>query len=80
MPMKSESVATLRKRYHREWLLVAVDRLDPRTQEPLMGRVLSHSPNREEIYDRLVKAKGLTMALYSETTLPQGYAIAFFRW
>ena len=58
---------------------MAVDRLDPRTQVPLMGRVLAHSPHREDIYNRLVKAKGLTVALYSETTLPQGYAVAFFR-
>jgi hypothetical protein len=78
--MKSQLIPVLRKRFRREWLLVAVDRLDPRTQVPLKGRILAHSPHREDIYNRLVKAKGLTMALYSETTLPQGYAIAFFRY
>jgi len=54
-----------------------VDRVDPRTQVPIRGRLLAHSPHREEIYDRLAKAKGLALALYSETTLPQGYAVAF---
>ena len=75
--MKSEPLNRLRKRFHREWLLIAVDRLDPKTQAPLSGRLLAHSPHRDEIYDRLVKAKGLAVAVYSETTLPQGYAVAF---
>ena len=75
--MKSEPLNRLRKRFHREWLLVAVDRLDPKTQAPIRGRLLAHSPHRDEIYDRLVKAKGLAVAVYSETTLPQGYAVAF---
>ena len=30
-----------------------------------------------DIYDRLVSAKGLAVAIYSEKTLPQGYAVAF---
>ena len=75
--MKSEPIAHIRKRFRREWLLIVVDRLDPRTQEPLRGRLLSHSPHRDEVYNRLVKARGLTVALYSDSTLPQGYAVAF---
>jgi hypothetical protein len=75
--MRSGPIERIRKRFRREWLLIAVDELDSRTQEPRKGRLLAHSPHRDEIYDRMVKAKGLTMALYSDTTLPQGYAIAF---
>lgn len=75
--MKSQRVADIRKQFRREWLLIAVDRLNPRTLEPLRGRLLAHSPHRDEIYNRLVKAKGLTLALYSDKTLPQGYAVAF---
>jgi hypothetical protein len=75
--MKSQPIDRIRKRFRREWLLFAVDRLDPRTQEPRSGRLLAHSPRRDDIYDRLVKAKGLTVAIYSEKTLPQGYAVAF---
>jgi len=75
--MKPQRIETIRKRFHREWLLIAVDRVDPRTQVPMSGRLLAHSPHREEIYDRLANAKGLILALYSETTLPQGYAVAF---
>ena len=75
--MKSQSINQIRKRFRREWLLVRVNRLDARTQVPLTGRLLAHSPHRDEIYDRLVTAKGLTLVLYSDTTLPQGYAVAF---
>jgi hypothetical protein len=75
--MKTLSVEQIRKRFHREWLLIAADRVDPRTQVPLTGRLLAHSPHRDEVYDRWVKAKGLTVVLYSEKKLPQGYAVAF---
>lgn len=75
--MKSQSINHIRKRFRREWLLIAVDRVDKRTQEPLSGRLVAHSPRRGDIYDRLVKAKGLSVALYSDRTLPQGYAVAF---
>ena len=75
--MKSESVEKIRERFRREWLLIVADRLDPRTQIPLTGRLLFHSPHRGDVYNRLVKAPGLTFALFSEKKLPQGYAVAF---
>lgn len=75
--MKSLPIEQIRRRYKREWLLIVVDHVDPRSQMPITGRLLAHSSHRDEIYDRLVKAKGLTFALYSEKTLPQGYAVAF---
>ena len=77
--MKTQPISQIRKRFRREWLLIAVERMDPRTQEPISGRLLAHSPHRDDIYDRMVKAKGLTFALYSEKSLPQGYAVAFLR-
>ena len=75
--MHSQAIDHIRRRFHREWLLILVDRIDPRTQTPIRGRLLAHSPHRDEIYDRLAKAKGLAVAIYSDRTLPQGYAVAF---
>lgn len=75
--MKSQPIERIRRRFRREWLLIAVDHVDPRTQAPLNGRLLAHSPHRDEIYTQWVKARGLTVPIYSETTLPQGYAVAF---
>ncbi len=75
--MKVQPIDRIRKRFRREWLLIKAEQVDPRTQVPLTGRLLAHSPRRHEIYDRLVKSKGLTFVLYSDKTLPQGYAVAF---
>ena len=75
--MKSQPIDQIRKAFRREWLLITVDRVDPRTQIPIRGRLLAHSPHRDEIYNRLVNVKGLAVALYSDKTLPQGYAVAF---
>jgi len=75
--MKSQPIERIRKRFHREWLLVSVDRMEPRTQVPVSGRLLAHSPRRDEIYKRLVNARGLTCVLYSDKRLPHGYAVAF---
>jgi hypothetical protein len=75
--MKSRPINQIRKQFRREWLLIAADRLERRTQVPICGRLLAHSPHRDEIYNRLVKSRGLTFVLYSEKTLPQGYAVAF---
>jgi hypothetical protein len=77
MAVKARPIDKLRKRLHREWLLVAVGRVDPRTQAPLTGRLLAHSPHRDEIYRRSVKAKGPAFVVYSDKTLPRGYAAAF---
>jgi len=75
--MKSKPIQDIRKRFRREWLLIRADRIDPRTQVPLSGRLLAHSPHRDEVYDRLVRSKGLTFVLYSDMSLPHGYAVAF---
>ena len=75
--MKSELIERMRRRFRREWLLIAVDELDLRTQEPTRGRLLAHSPNRDEIYDAMKTAKGLIYVVCSEKHLPKGYAVAF---
>jgi hypothetical protein len=75
--MKSRAIQQIRRGFRREWLLIAVDRLDPRTQVPITGRLLVHSPHRDEVYDAMLRRKGLTLVTYSEDRLPAGYATAF---
>lgn len=75
--MKARTIDAIRKRFRREWLLIAVETMDARTQEPLRGRLLAHSPHRDEVDKRFVAAKGLTCVFYSDKNLPQGYAVAF---
>ena len=75
--MNSQPIEQLRKRFSREWLLIAVDAMDPATTTPLRGRLLAHSPHRDEIYVKERAVRGLTLTVYSDDRLPQGYAAAF---
>ncbi len=77
--MKIEPIRNFKKRFRREWLLVAVDKVNRATSEPLSGRLIAHSPRREEIYQLLtkpLKSKKLFLG-YSEDDFPKGFAAAF---
>jgi hypothetical protein len=77
--MKTEKIAAIKKRFHREWLLIQVDKMDEATTTPICGRLLSHSAHREDIYRLLLerpKAKKLLLE-FSEDSFPKGYAAAF---
>ena len=75
--MKSQAIRHIRRRFHHEWLLIAVDRLDPKTQTPISGRLLAHSPHRDDVYDATLRRRGLALVTYSDDRLPAGYATAF---
>ena len=77
--MRSQKIESLKKRYHREWLLVAVDKIDESTTTPISGRLLFHSPHRDETYRKLLSLSRRKNILveYSEDSLPKGYAAAF---
>jgi len=77
--MKIEKIESIKKRYHREWLLIALNKIDESTTTPISGRLISHSPHREDIYRLLLKPpKGKKLLVeYSEDTFPKGYAAAF---
>jgi hypothetical protein len=74
---KSEPIEKIRKRYKKEWLLIAIDKMDKARTIPLTGRLIAHSPRRSDIYDKMVKAKSLVMPIFSDKTLPHGFAVAF---
>jgi hypothetical protein len=77
--MKSEKIEKIKKRFHREWLLIAVDKVDESTTTPISGRLIAHSPHRDEIYRKLfsLKQKRNILVECSEDKLPKGYAAAF---
>lgn len=74
--MKSEPIQKIRKRFHREWLLIAVDEMDPSVPVLRRGHLLSHSKDRDEIYRAMMRHKELTLVAYSDDRLPAGYALA----
>lgn len=77
--MKSEKIEKLKKRFHREWLLIAVDKINESTTTPISGKIIAHSPHRDEIYWLLLKQPPMKKVLveYSEDSFPEGYAAAF---
>ena len=75
--VRFQKIETIRKKYRKEWLLIAVGETDQATTTPLTGRLLAHSPRRNEIYLQESKYKGHTLTLYSEDGIPKGYATAF---
>lgn len=77
--MKVENIETIKRRFHREWLLIAVAKFNEATTTPISGRLIAHSPHRDEIYRILLnppKTKKLLVE-YSEDSFPKGYAAAF---
>jgi len=75
--MKSSPIDQIRRRYRREWLLIVVDTLDPSTTTPLRGRLLAHSPHRDEIDRASITYPKPALVVFSEDTFPPGYAAAF---
>jgi len=71
------NIEQLRRRYRREWLLIAVEQMDHATTTPLRGRVLAHSPHRDEIDQASMKYPKPALVVFSEDTFPPGYAAAF---
>lgn len=73
-------IADIKKRFHREWLLVAVDKMDEATTTPISGKLIAHSPRRDDIYRRLLslRRKRNILVEYSEDRLPKGFAVAFY--
>ena len=79
MRMKTQKIETIKKGFHREWLLIAVDKVDESTTTPISGKLIIHSPYRDEIYRKLftLPQKRNILVEYSEDKLPKGYAAAF---
>jgi len=74
---KPVSIGQIRRRYRREWLLIAIEEMDQATTTPLRGRLLAHSPHRDEIDRASVKYPKAALVVYSEDSFPPGYVAAF---
>ena len=75
--MKIQQIEAIRKRFRREWLFIAVDEIDEATTTPVRGRLLAHSPHRDEIDQVSIKYRRPALVVFSEDTVPPGYAAAF---
>ena len=71
------NIKTLRKKYNKQWLLIAIGKIDRKTTTPLTGRLLAHSAYREEIDRKSMRYRSPALVIYSEDKFPEGYAAAF---
>ena len=76
--MKSQKIEGIRKQFHREWLLIAIDKMDDTTTTPLTGNLLAHSPHRDEIYREEMRHRGNILTVYSEDDFPEDTVAAFY--
>ena len=68
------SVADIKARYESEWVLLE----DPQLNEQLdvlSGRVLCHSKDRDEVYQKAVELRPKHSAVLYTGTIPQGTAV-----
>jgi len=71
------NIEAIRKKYKKEWLLIAIDKMDKKRTVPLFGHILAHSPRRYEIDQRSMNYAKPALVVYSDDKFPKGYAAAF---
>jgi len=77
MAKKSELIEKIRKRFKNEWLLIAIEEMDAATTTARRGRLVAHSPQRDEVYEKLLRWKGLALITHCQPgQLPSGYGTA----
>lgn len=76
---KPYKIEAFKKRYHKQWLLIEIAKMDKSTTTPVSGYLMAHSPHRSEIYQQMMASPGKKPILveYSEDKLPKGFAVAF---
>ncbi|MBI1883269.1 MAG: hypothetical protein HYS08_03580 [Chlamydiae bacterium] len=75
--MKSQKLEKLRKQFQKEWLLIAIDRMDESTTTPVQGRLLAHSPDPLDVHKAAQKSREpLLMTVYSNDW-PEDIAACF---
>ncbi len=72
-----QRIDDIRKNFHREWLLIAIDSLDQKTTTPLTGHLIAHSAHQEDILKESITYKGLALVDYSEDEPPPDTAYIF---
>lgn len=70
------SMKEIQKEYKDEWVLIEYEELDD-SLNMRRGRLIAHSPSKEEIYARLSQTKGKNVALEYTGKLPEDLAVMF---
>jgi hypothetical protein len=73
--MKKESIERIKQTYENEWVLLTDYEIDE-YNEPLLGVVVAHSKEREEIYDKQMEIKKDLLIFYTGK-IPEDLAVMF---
>ena len=76
MAQRLQKVATLRRRYPKEWLLLSNVVADTQTQ-PIKGKLVAHSKNRDDIYDKLSHVRAKSLCIEYTGKIPKDLAVLF---
>ena len=68
------NIEAIRKQYVGEWVLIAYTELDDELRV-VRGQVLAHSPDRDEIYRKLLSVGGQRVAVEYLGEVPEDLAV-----
>ena len=77
MAAKVEDIVRIKRRYPKEWLLLTHVVADDLTR-PIKGKLVAHSKNRDDIYDRLSRVRAKSACVTYTGKIPKDLVVVFF--
>ena len=74
MVAKVEAISTIKRRYPKEWLLLTNVVADKLTR-PIKGKLVAHSKNRDDIYDRLPRIRAGSVCVEYAGKIPKDLVV-----
>jgi hypothetical protein len=76
MAERVQTMTSLKRRYPKEWLLLTHVTADELTR-PIRGKLVAHSKNRDDIYDRLSHLRAKSTCITYTGPIPKDLAVVF---
>lgn len=76
MAERVQPISALKRRYPKEWLLLTHVTADELTR-PIKGKLVAHSKNRDEIYDRLASSQAKSTCVTYTGKIPKDLVVVF---
>ncbi|OGX44183.1 MAG: hypothetical protein A3I71_03155 [Omnitrophica WOR_2 bacterium RIFCSPLOWO2_02_FULL_63_16] len=77
MAKRVEALSKLKQRYPKEWLLLTDVVADELTR-PIKGKLVAHSKNRDDIYDRLARTRAKSVSVEYTGNVPKDLVVVFW--
>ena len=72
-----QRLSALKRRYPKEWLLLTNVVADELTR-PIKGKLVAHSKNRDDIYDRLAHIRAKSVSIEYTGRVPKDLVVVFW--